>query len=97
VRCDAAASGALVRVTFKGKVNINGGKTMNTFRGVVEGVILDLPRGHNGFGYDPLFYFPEAGKTLAELTAVEKSRYSHRGAAFRRFLEWLDAGNPQSS
>ncbi|PYX30048.1 MAG: non-canonical purine NTP pyrophosphatase, RdgB/HAM1 family [Acidobacteria bacterium] len=73
------------------------GTTMNTFRGVVEGVILDFPRGHNGFGYDPLFYFPQAGKTLAELTAVEKSRYSHRGAAFRRFLEWLNSGNPGST
>jgi non-canonical purine NTP pyrophosphatase (RdgB/HAM1 family) len=71
------------------------GKTINTFRGVVEGVILDAPRGHNGFGYDPLFYFPQIGKTLAELTAVEKSLYSHRGAAFRQFLEWLDAGAVQ--
>jgi XTP/dITP diphosphohydrolase len=66
------------------------GRTIAMFRGVVEGVILDAPRGHNGFGYDPLFYFPQIGKTLAELTAVEKSRYSHRGAAFRQFLEWLD-------
>jgi len=66
------------------------GRTIATFRGVVEGVILDAPRGQNGFGYDPLFYFPQIGKTLAELTAVEKSRYSHRGAAFRQFLEWLD-------
>jgi len=66
------------------------GRTIDTFRGVAEGAILDAPRGHNGFGYDPLFYFPQIGKTLAELTAVEKSRYSHRGAAFRQFLEWLD-------
>jgi XTP/dITP diphosphohydrolase len=72
------------------------GSTINTFRGVVEGVILDAPRGHNGFGYDPLFYFPQIGKTLAELTAVEKSRYSHRGAAFRQFLEWLDASKAQT-
>ncbi len=68
------------------------GGTIDTFYGVVEGTILDAPRGHNGFGYDPLFYFPQIGKTLAELTAVEKSRYSHRGAAFRQFLDWLDAG-----
>ena len=68
------------------------GRTIDTFRGVVEGAILDAPRGHNGFGYDPLFYFPQIGKTLAELTAVEKSRYSHRGAAFRQFLDWLDTG-----
>ena len=66
------------------------GRTIDTFRGVVEGAILDAPRGHNGFGYDPLFYFPQIGKSLAELTAVEKSRYSHRGAAFRQFLDWLN-------
>ena len=68
------------------------GRTIKTFYGVVEGTILDAPRGHNGFGYDPLFYSPQIGKTLAELTAVEKSRYSHRGAAFRQFLEWVGTG-----
>jgi XTP/dITP diphosphohydrolase len=64
------------------------GKTLATFRGTSEGVILDRPRGSNGFGYDPLFYFPQIQKTFAELTAEEKARYSHRGAAFRKFLEW---------
>jgi XTP/dITP diphosphohydrolase len=64
------------------------GKTLATFRGKAEGIILDAPRGSNGFGYDPLFYFPEIGKTFAELTAEEKSQYSHRGAAFRELLEW---------
>ncbi len=66
------------------------GKTLETFRGVAEGVILDAPRGTNGFGYDPLFYFPEIEKTFAELTAEEKSKYSHRGAAFRQFLDWCE-------
>jgi XTP/dITP diphosphohydrolase len=64
------------------------GKTLATFRGTAEGIILDTPRGANGFGYDPLFYFPQIKKTFAELTAEEKSKYSHRGAAFRKFLEW---------
>ncbi len=64
------------------------GRTLEVFRGQAEGVILDAPRGTNGFGYDPLFYFPQIGKTFAELSAEEKSKYSHRGAAFRRFLEW---------
>ncbi len=59
------------------------GKTLATFRGTAEGIILDAPRGTNGFGYDPLFYFPQIRKTFAELTAEEKSKYSHRGAAFR--------------
>jgi XTP/dITP diphosphohydrolase len=64
------------------------GKTLATFRGTAEGMILEAPRGTNGFGYDPLFYFPEIKKTFAELTAEEKSKYSHRGAAFLEFLEW---------
>jgi XTP/dITP diphosphohydrolase len=64
------------------------GKTLATFHGTAEGIILDRPRGSNGFGYDPLFYFPQIQKTFAELTAEEKARYSHRGAAFRKFLEW---------
>jgi XTP/dITP diphosphohydrolase len=66
------------------------GETLATFRGRAEGQILNAPRGTNGFGYDPLFYFPQIKKTFAELTAEEKSRYSHRGAAFRDFLRWCD-------
>jgi XTP/dITP diphosphohydrolase len=71
------------------------GKTLATFLGTAEGIILDAPRGTNGFGYDPLFYFPEIKKTFAELSAEEKSKYSHRGAAFRQFLDWYElfAGN----
>ena len=64
------------------------GKTLATFRGTAEGIILESERGTNGFGYDPLFYFPQTGKTFAELSAEEKANYSHRGAAFRKFLEW---------
>ncbi len=64
------------------------GKTLATFRGSAEGVILDTPRGTNGFGYDPLFYFPRIKKTFAELSAEEKASYSHRGAAFRAFVDW---------
>ncbi|MGA9814057.1 MAG: RdgB/HAM1 family non-canonical purine NTP pyrophosphatase [Terriglobales bacterium] len=64
------------------------GKTLNVFRGHAEGMLLDSPRGSGGFGYDPLFYFPSIQKTFAELTPEEKARYSHRGAAFRLFLDW---------
>ncbi len=66
------------------------GHTLATFHGKAEGMILRAARGSNGFGYDPLFYFPQIGKTFAELTAEEKAGYSHRGAAFRAFLEWED-------
>jgi len=64
------------------------GEELASFRGVAEGTILDAPRGKNGFGYDPLFFFPHIGKTFAELSAEEKAQYSHRGAAFRKFLAW---------
>jgi XTP/dITP diphosphohydrolase len=66
------------------------GRTLATFRGVAKGVILDHLRGTGGFGYDPMFYFPPIQKTFAELKPEEKAQYSHRGAAFRRFLEWMD-------
>src|SRR5690349_10640183 len=66
------------------------GHTLATFHGKAEGMIQRAPRGSNGFGYDPLFYFPEIGKTFAELSAEQKASYSHRGAAFRAFLEWED-------
>jgi len=72
------------------------GETLATFRGTAEGIILDAPRGKNGFGYDPLFYFPQIEKTFAELTAEEKSKYSHRGAAFKAFLTWWDTGGAGS-
>jgi XTP/dITP diphosphohydrolase len=66
------------------------GQTLATFRGVAEGRILDHLQGTGGFGYDPMFYFPQIQKTFAELTSEEKAKYSHRGAAFRKFLEWMD-------
>src|ERR1700693_873074 len=67
------------------------GNTLAVFRGPAEGVLLDVPRGSNGFGYDPLFYFPPIQKTFAELTPEEKAQYSHRGKAFHEFLEWISA------
>jgi XTP/dITP diphosphohydrolase len=66
------------------------GETLALFEGKAEGIILDNPRGVNGFGYDPLFYFPDIGKTFAELSAEEKANYSHRGQAFRKFLRWCE-------
>ena len=67
------------------------GSTLAVFRGHAEGILLDVPRGANGFGYDPLFYFPPIQKTFAELTAEEKAQYSHRGNAFREFLAWISS------
>ncbi|MDR1321624.1 MAG: RdgB/HAM1 family non-canonical purine NTP pyrophosphatase [Gracilibacteraceae bacterium] len=54
--------------------------------GVAEGIIAAEPRGAGGFGYDPLFWVPEAGMMMAELSPAEKNRYSHRGKALRQAL-----------
>jgi XTP/dITP diphosphohydrolase len=68
------------------------GQTLAYFRGEAHGQLLRAPRGSGGFGYDPLFYFPALGKTFAELPPAEKAAVSHRGAAFRKFLEWMEKG-----
>ena len=68
------------------------GHTLATFRGEADGRILEEPRGSGGFGYDPLFWFPAIAKTFAELEPPEKAQYSHRGQAFRKFLEWAKSG-----
>lgn len=57
--------------------------------GIWRGEIARVPRGANGFGYDPLFLLPERGLTAAELPAEEKNRISHRGIAATRLLELL--------
>jgi XTP/dITP diphosphohydrolase len=67
------------------------GEVLDVFTGQADGVILERPQGSNGFGYDPLFFFPAIQKTFAQLSPQEKAHYSHRGAAFRKFLEWSRA------
>jgi XTP/dITP diphosphohydrolase len=69
---------------------IRNGRAVTVVSEKVDGEILDSPRGSDGFGYDPVFYFPPLGKTFAELRAEEKSQHSHRGKAFRRLLEALE-------
>lgn len=65
------------------------GRVILTARDTVQGTILRAPRGDNGFGYDPLFYVPELGRTTAELSADQKHRISHRGKALRRMRELM--------
>ena len=57
--------------------------------GTVEGEIVAEPRGTNGFGYDPIFFYPPFGRTLAELDAARKSTVSHRGKAFGALRAFL--------
>jgi XTP/dITP diphosphohydrolase len=65
------------------------GRIVLTARDTVEGRLLREPRGSNGFGYDPLFYFDEFGKTTAELSPEQKHAISHRGKALRRLKELM--------
>jgi XTP/dITP diphosphohydrolase len=60
-----------------------------TAEGICEGLIALAPRGANGFGYDPVFYYPPAGATFAEMRVADKDRVSHRAAACRRLVESL--------
>ena len=61
-------------------------------KGTVEGEIAPEPRGTNGFGYDPIFFYPPFGCTLAELDRERKAEVSHRGKAFRQLREYLVGG-----
>ena len=58
-------------------------------RGEVHGELLRAPAGNGGFGYDPIFYYPPYGKTLAEVSAEEKNQVSHRANALKVFYEKL--------
>ena len=59
------------------------GEVQDTFKGKIEGIILDSPRGKSGFGYDPVFQPTGFTKTFAELSAEEKNQISHRARAIR--------------
>jgi XTP/dITP diphosphohydrolase len=73
---------------------VNHGKTVFEAQGVVEGLIHDQPAGNAGFGYDPIFFFPEYGTTFAEVSDEQKLRVAHRGHAFRSLVRWLSEPHP---
>lgn len=60
------------------------------FTGKVEGLITHSPKGQNGFGYDPVFYYPPMKKTFAELSSEEKNTISHRYRAFKNMIHYLN-------
>ena len=62
----------------------------------VEGTLADKPSGGNGFGYDPIFFYPPYGKTFGESSDVEKTAVSHRGQAIREFRHFLAGGLQRS-
>ena len=69
------------------------GKMRGLFSASAEGILLEEPRGQDGFGYDPIFYFPALGKTYAEISREEKNLYSHRGKAFHKALDFLSSAH----
>jgi len=71
---------------------VDGGHVVYETSGVVEGKIADSPRGSAGFGYDPIFYYPPYGRTLAEVSEADKIAIAHRGIVFRSFARWLSDG-----
>jgi XTP/dITP diphosphohydrolase len=68
------------------------GRVIYETRGTIEGQIADTPQGTNGFGYDPIFFYPPLGLTLAQLDRDQKSRASHRGKAFAALRDWMVQG-----
>jgi XTP/dITP diphosphohydrolase len=68
------------------------GHLLRTFRGTVEGLILEEPRGPHGFGYDPLFYYPPFGCSFGEAAPERKLTVSHRGEALRALFRHLSTG-----
>lgn len=95
-----AANNRLLLERLEGAVNraarfvcavalVDDGSLVKTFRGTVEGRILETPRGANGFGYDPLFFYPPFGCTLAEVGEEGKLEVSHRGQALAEMIRYL--------
>jgi XTP/dITP diphosphohydrolase len=69
------------------------GRVLFESEGIVNGEIAPAPRGTNGFGYDPVFFYPPFGCTLAELDLQRKATVSHRGRAFQALRNYLQSGS----
>lgn len=88
----AAVPGARRRACFVCVASLGcRGRIIRTFRGRVRGLILTEPDGHNGFGYDPVFYYPPLKKSFARLRPEEKNLVSHRGRALKKVLRFLES------
>ena len=70
-----------------------GGSIVFEATGTIEGEIAPEPRGERGFGYDPIFWYPPYGCTLAEVDGDRKAAVSHRGQAFRQLRDWLSTAS----
>lgn len=83
---------------FRSVISLVDGTTEEWVEGMAEGRITEEPQGSGGFGYDPIFFLPEIGKTFAELSLDEKNKISHRGAALKKLRHLIEnrlANQPQ--
>ena len=87
---DAQRSARFVCAAALAFPEANGSVPFWSTEGKCEGMIAHEEKGENGFGYDSLFYLPQYGKTMAEITAEEKNAISHRGQAFERVARLLN-------
>ena len=69
----------------------DGSRVLFEAAGILEGCLSPEPRGTNGFGYDPIFFYPPYGRTLAEVSAEEKATVSHRGKAFHSLRTYIES------
>ena len=79
------------RARFKTVITLIGLGKVESFDGIIEGVILSEARGNGGFGYDPIFQPDGSSRTLAEMTLTEKNGISHRAIAIRKLVAFLRA------
>jgi XTP/dITP diphosphohydrolase len=95
-RLDAVADRLRTARFVAALASVDEGEVIYETTGVVEGKVAEAPRGTGGFGYDPIFFYPPYGRTLAEVSEVEKIAVAHRGIAFRNFARWIREQLPQS-
>ena len=79
------------RACFECALCLDAGEYKIEAKGKVEGLIPFAPAGRNGFGYDPIFYYPPLGKTFAQMTLAEKTAVSHRSQALNTLKEKLQS------
>ena len=72
--------------------SVDRGEVVYETTGTIEGEIASAPRGSGGFGYDPIFFYPPYGSTLADVSTADKIAVAHRGVAFRKFAAWIIEG-----
>ena len=69
--------------------SVDRGEMVYETTGSIEGEIASAPSGSGGFGYDPIFWYPPYGSTLADVSTTDKIAVAHRGVAFRKFAAWI--------